>query len=178
VQLYRYFVSQSSEFCRHKPLCCFSTSVVVVVYFVMTRSGNFCIHPRMCVPISVFPVHCTFVQLWPLNSLSSYRAHLSKQLQYVVLKMQEIFSILWRRQNSNAVQIQILSCSSIFYRPTTTYELQGPNFEQSCNIFYIYSFQFPQTVGPGSAISDTSLLQFVFQLQVLTFSFRQPGRVL
>jgi len=25
--LYRYFVSQSSEFCRHKTLCCFSTSV-------------------------------------------------------------------------------------------------------------------------------------------------------
>jgi hypothetical protein len=25
--LYRYFVSQSSEFCRHNPLCCFSTSV-------------------------------------------------------------------------------------------------------------------------------------------------------
>jgi hypothetical protein len=23
----RYFVSQSSEFCRHNPLCCFSTSV-------------------------------------------------------------------------------------------------------------------------------------------------------
>jgi len=30
-------VSQSSEFCRHNPLCCFSTSVfvVVVVYFVI-----------------------------------------------------------------------------------------------------------------------------------------------
>jgi hypothetical protein len=27
MQLYRYFVSQSSEFCRHNPLCCFSTSV-------------------------------------------------------------------------------------------------------------------------------------------------------
>jgi hypothetical protein len=27
VQLYRYFVSQSSEFCRHNPLCCLSTSV-------------------------------------------------------------------------------------------------------------------------------------------------------
>jgi len=27
VQLYRYFVSQSSEFCCHNPLCCFSTSV-------------------------------------------------------------------------------------------------------------------------------------------------------
>jgi hypothetical protein len=26
VQLYRYFVSQSGEFCRHNPLCCFSTS--------------------------------------------------------------------------------------------------------------------------------------------------------
>jgi len=41
--LYRYFVSQSSEFCRHNPLCCFSTSV----YFVMTQSGNFWIHPRI-----------------------------------------------------------------------------------------------------------------------------------
>jgi hypothetical protein len=27
MQLYRYFVSQFSEFCRHNPLCCFSTSV-------------------------------------------------------------------------------------------------------------------------------------------------------
>jgi hypothetical protein len=27
MQLYRYFVSQSSDFCRHNPLCCFSTSV-------------------------------------------------------------------------------------------------------------------------------------------------------
>jgi len=27
VQFYRYFVSQSSEFCRHNPLCCFLTSV-------------------------------------------------------------------------------------------------------------------------------------------------------
>jgi len=27
VQLYRYFVSQSSEFCRHNPLCYFLMSV-------------------------------------------------------------------------------------------------------------------------------------------------------
>jgi hypothetical protein len=27
VQLYRYFMSQSSKFCSHNPLCCFSTSV-------------------------------------------------------------------------------------------------------------------------------------------------------
>jgi len=25
--MYRYFVSQSSEFCRHNPLYCFSTNV-------------------------------------------------------------------------------------------------------------------------------------------------------
>jgi len=25
--LYRYFMSQSSQYCRHNPLCCFSTSV-------------------------------------------------------------------------------------------------------------------------------------------------------
>jgi TRAP-type mannitol/chloroaromatic compound transport system permease small subunit len=28
-------VSQSSEFCRHNPLCCFSASVVVVVVVVV-----------------------------------------------------------------------------------------------------------------------------------------------
>jgi hypothetical protein len=33
VQLYRYFVSQPSEFCRHKPLCCFSTSVCCCCLF-------------------------------------------------------------------------------------------------------------------------------------------------
>jgi hypothetical protein len=33
VQLYRYFVSQSSEFCRHNPLCRFSTSVYYCCLF-------------------------------------------------------------------------------------------------------------------------------------------------
>jgi len=32
VQLYRYFVSQSSEFCRHNPLCCFSMSVCCCLF--------------------------------------------------------------------------------------------------------------------------------------------------
>jgi hypothetical protein len=32
VQLYRYFVNQSSEFCRHNPLCCFSTSVYCCLF--------------------------------------------------------------------------------------------------------------------------------------------------
>jgi len=38
MQLYRYFMSQSSECYRHNPLCCFSTNffvVVVSVYFVI-----------------------------------------------------------------------------------------------------------------------------------------------
>jgi hypothetical protein len=46
MQFYRYFVSQSSEFCRHN-LCVASQRVfIVVVYFVMTQSGNFWIHLR------------------------------------------------------------------------------------------------------------------------------------
>jgi hypothetical protein len=44
VQLYRYSVSQSSEFCCHNPLCCFSTVFIVVnIYFVF----NFWLHPRI-----------------------------------------------------------------------------------------------------------------------------------
>jgi len=36
MQLYRYFVSQSSEFCRHNPLCCSQLVFIVVsVYFVI-----------------------------------------------------------------------------------------------------------------------------------------------
>jgi hypothetical protein len=33
VQLYRYFVSQYSEFCRYNPLCCFPTSVCCCCLF-------------------------------------------------------------------------------------------------------------------------------------------------
>jgi hypothetical protein len=37
-QLYRYFVSLSSEFCRHKPLCCFSKSVYCCCLFRLSLS--------------------------------------------------------------------------------------------------------------------------------------------
>jgi len=33
MQLYRYFVSQSGEFCCHNPLCCFSTCVYYYCLF-------------------------------------------------------------------------------------------------------------------------------------------------
>jgi hypothetical protein len=47
MQLYRYFVSQSSEVCRHNP-CVASEQVFIAVsiYFIMTQSGNFWIYPR------------------------------------------------------------------------------------------------------------------------------------
>jgi len=51
VQLYRYFMSQSSELCRHNPLCCFSTSfiiiiiIIIIIYYLSTQSTNFWIHP-------------------------------------------------------------------------------------------------------------------------------------
>jgi hypothetical protein len=48
VQLYHYFVSQSGEFCRHNPLCCFSTSVLLLLFISLSiQPGNFWIHPRM-----------------------------------------------------------------------------------------------------------------------------------
>jgi len=39
VPLYRYFESQSSEFCRHNPLFCFSTSVYCCCYLFRYRLG-------------------------------------------------------------------------------------------------------------------------------------------
>jgi len=35
VQSYSYFVGQPSEYCRHYPLCCFSTSVYCFFHFVI-----------------------------------------------------------------------------------------------------------------------------------------------
>jgi hypothetical protein len=55
VQLYRYFVSQSSEFCRHNPLCCSSESDVKGkrILRLSTQSGNFWIHYRIYVKLQV-----------------------------------------------------------------------------------------------------------------------------
>jgi hypothetical protein len=41
VQLYRYFMSQSSEFCRHNPLCCFSTCVYCCLFNYRLSSETF-----------------------------------------------------------------------------------------------------------------------------------------
>jgi len=44
VQFYRYFVSQSSEFRRHNPLCCFSTTNTKGRRIFRYQSGNVWIH--------------------------------------------------------------------------------------------------------------------------------------
>jgi hypothetical protein len=50
------FVSQSSEFCRHNPSYCFSTSVYCCKRYISlsTQSGNFWIHPPTCLSISSY----------------------------------------------------------------------------------------------------------------------------
>jgi hypothetical protein len=41
VYLYRYSVSQYNEFCRHNPLCCFSTSVYCCLFRYRLIPGTF-----------------------------------------------------------------------------------------------------------------------------------------
>jgi hypothetical protein len=71
MQLSRYFVSQSSEFCRHNPLCCFSTSVYLLLLFISlsTQSGNFLIHPRMYV--CMYVCMCVYVCMYVCISLDT-----------------------------------------------------------------------------------------------------------
>jgi len=52
VQLYRYFVSQSSEFFRHNPLRCFLTNVYGCCS-LSTQSGNFLIRLRIICYVSI-----------------------------------------------------------------------------------------------------------------------------
>jgi hypothetical protein len=47
VQLYRYFVSQSSEFCCHKPFVLFLNECLLLLFISSSaQSGNFWLHPR------------------------------------------------------------------------------------------------------------------------------------
>jgi len=64
--LYRYSVSQSSEFCRHNPLCCFSMSVLFFLLLFIslsTQSGNFWIHPRMMAIPLHFLMYLSFANI-------------------------------------------------------------------------------------------------------------------
>jgi hypothetical protein len=70
VQLYRYFVSQSSEFCRHNPLCCFSTSV-----YCCKRIFSYLISPET--------FGCTLVLSWTALTLGSWVRILLEERIYV-----------------------------------------------------------------------------------------------
>jgi hypothetical protein len=39
MQLYRYYVSQLSEFCRHNPLCCFSTRFIIIIIIIIIAAA-------------------------------------------------------------------------------------------------------------------------------------------
>jgi hypothetical protein len=82
-ELYRYFVSQSSEFCRHNPLCCFSTSVYYCkpIFFLSTQSGNFWIHLRKY--IIQYPIHLTC-------QVSHLDGNIDLYLQYANFKVSEM----------------------------------------------------------------------------------------
>jgi len=58
MQLYRSFVSQSTEFCRHNLLCCFSMSVLFIS--LSTQSENFWIQP--CMKLSSSGCNLTYTQ--------------------------------------------------------------------------------------------------------------------
>jgi hypothetical protein len=64
VQLYRYFVSQSSEFCRHKPLCCFLTSVFCCCLFRYRLSPEIFGYILAYIPlVSILTLSCAVVIL-------------------------------------------------------------------------------------------------------------------
>jgi hypothetical protein len=51
------FVSQSSEFCRHNPLCCFSVFIVVSVYFVVDSVWKLLDYLLLFIPLSLRTEH-------------------------------------------------------------------------------------------------------------------------
>jgi hypothetical protein len=68
VQLYRYFVSQSSEFCHHNSLCCFSTSVYCYYLFCYRVSPETF---RYTLLVTIFLTNVTTAVVCPLKSSSS-----------------------------------------------------------------------------------------------------------
>jgi hypothetical protein len=55
-------MSQSSDFCRHNPLCCFSKSVYFCKHVSLsTQSGNFWIHSNTVIALKVKIIYvCVF----------------------------------------------------------------------------------------------------------------------
>jgi hypothetical protein len=96
VQLYRYFVSQSSEFCRHNHLCCFPTSVHCykrTFYRLLSPETFGYTHVCFCVCVCV----CTYARTYEGVSKSFRTGRLARELQMVQLSATRCscIAILW-----------------------------------------------------------------------------------
>jgi hypothetical protein len=81
VQLYRYFVSHSSEYCRHSPLCCFSTSVYCCKHIFRYRlSPETFWYTLVCRVIPILAVD----QICVLNEILTVRNHVIVSLHFGV----------------------------------------------------------------------------------------------
>jgi len=88
VQLYRYSVNQSSEFCSHNPLCCFSS--VRCLFSLSTQSGNFWMHPSMIL-VAIQSLMAT----WILRPHSwSARKKVAMQLTTPICWLSHVLSIM------------------------------------------------------------------------------------
>jgi hypothetical protein len=93
VQLYRYFVSLSSEFCRHKPLCWFSTSV-----YCCKRIFRYRLSPETFGYTLVLFHHCTVSQ--PIS-----------RLEHGIFWCVIAVVVRWYAQAHNAMPLLFLSFS-------------------------------------------------------------------
>jgi hypothetical protein len=106
VQLYRYFVSQSSEFCCHNPLCCFWTSVycckLILRYrlsqetsvYTLVYVSSLSYHASRC---RYHVCVCVSTVILYLNSLFMYSCGIAANLQltcHLLLSRQTVENIM------------------------------------------------------------------------------------
>jgi len=72
--LYRYFVSQSSEFCLHNPLCCFSTRVYFC-FCCLFLYGS--VQKLLDVPLYIV-FEATAIQYQPIRTFETLETNRSK----------------------------------------------------------------------------------------------------
>jgi hypothetical protein len=101
VQLYRYFLSQSSEFCRYKPLCCFSA----IVYFCC-RLFRYRLSPEtfvytVVIGHSVDEFEQSYLALLPCCFQPSRKVHLALSLPSLVLRSVQCFKVVLLQLPSN-----------------------------------------------------------------------------
>jgi hypothetical protein len=80
MQLYRYFLSQSTEVCRHNPFCCFSTSVCYYCCLFRYRVSPETLGYTLCVCVSFSFTFVTAIVCADLfKTLWLFRFHFLRQ---------------------------------------------------------------------------------------------------